>query len=338
MNKLITATVGTLCLTLAGGSQTLAATIAPPFANHYTIDDLGTVPQLPPAYAGLTFKLNDPNTIIIGGAASTSNAGIYTVPVQRGSDNRITGFGIASFLAQANGIAEGGIDASLTYSPQEDVLFYTSYPDNSIGQIKIGSNKPDKQINLATLGIPESTGAIAFVPSGFPGAGRLKITSYTANTFYDTTISPDGKGTYNIAPPSKSIKLDGGLDALTYIKAGNPGFTKDSLLIAEYDSNNVSAYEIDANGDPIPTTRQTFITGINNVLPTTSSTIGAAVDPLTGDLLYSTYFENQPSPAKILAVRGFLHPTSVPEPSTGLFTSLAVVSLGLMFKRKVACN
>ncbi len=280
--------------------------LASSFSSLYSLIDLRSVPRLPPAYGGLTFKAGDANTILIGGLAGTQDAGIYSVKVRRDRDNHIIAFGAASFVAKSPGIGKGGIDAALTYSPKKDVLFYTSYDDNSIGQIKLGSKAPNKQIDLTSLGIAVSTGALTFVPDGFSGAGSLKITSYTTNTFFDTTISPDKSGTYDIARPSRSVKLDGGLDALTYIKAGNPGFSQDSLLIAEYDTNNVSAYAIDANGNPIAATRKTFITGIAFHSPTAlTGTIASTVDPLTGDVLYSTFFENEPSKSKIIAVRGF---------------------------------
>jgi len=235
----------------------------------------------------------DPDTLLIGASAATPSAGIYSVKVQRDQDNTITGFGEVSFLANAPGLkGEGGLDAGLTYSPKGDVLFYTAYPDNSIGQIKPGSTSPDKQIELDKLGVPVSAGSIAFVPQGFAGAGRLKFTSYTANLFYDSTITPDGAGTYNIAAPSNSVKLEGGLDGFVYVKGTNPGFSRDSILIQEYDTYKVAAYAIDDNGDPIASTRQEFMTGLGNPLPTTSASMGATTDPKTGNVLFSAFFEN----------------------------------------------
>lgn len=286
-------------------SQTLPTKIASPFSSYYSLVDLGQIPELPIAYGGLTFKPNDPNTIMIGGLASLSNSAIYSVKVTRNSKKQITGFGTASLVAKSPGIGRGGIDAGLTYTPQGDVLLYTTYEDNTLGQIKSGSTGPDQKLDLNTLGIIPSTGALAFVPTGIPGGNRLKITSYTANLFYDTTIAPDGSGTYKIATPSKSVKLSGGIDSFVYVKAGNRGFSKNSLLMTEYDTNKISAYTLDANGDPIAATRKDFLTGLSTHLPTTPSTLGATVDPLTGDVILSTYFEEIPSKGKILAVRGF---------------------------------
>ncbi len=306
--KLFAAIAGVIfvvLITLGKGQAKISTPkLASYFSSFYSIIDLGTVPKLPPAYGGLTFDPKDANRLLIGGLAGTQKAEIYEVRVKRAPNNHITGFNVASPIAKAPGIGKGGIDASLAYSPQGDVLFYTSYDDNSIGQIKRSSRIPTKQINLTSLGIASSTGALAFVPKGFVGENRLKITSYTTNTLYDTTITPDKAGTYNIVAPSKSIKLSGGLDAMIFVKAGKPGFFKDSLLIAEFDTNNVSAYQLDSKGDPIPSSRQNFIAGISYHSPTSlTGTIGATTDPLTGDFLFSTILENTPTKGRIFAVR-----------------------------------
>ena len=297
LTKISMATVGGAFLALTGIGQaqatTITPTIAPYVSSHYSLVDLGSVPQLPPAYGGLTFMPGDPSTLLIGASAATPDAGIYAVKVLRDSGNTITGFGAVSFLAKAPGkLGSGGLDAGLTYSPKGDVLFYTAYPDNSIGQIKPGSSGPNKQIDLDVFGVPASAGSLAFVPEGFAGAGRLKFTSYTANLFYDTTIIPDGSGTYDIAAPFKSVQLEGGLDGFVYVKGTNPGFSGDSILIQEYDTNKVAAYAIDENGDAIASTRQEFITGLGYQSPTAAASMGATKDPMTGNVLFSAFFEN----------------------------------------------
>lgn len=305
LKKLSMATAGIALMSIALIDKVQAATIAPTFANSYSLTDLGTVPKLPIAYGGMTFKKDDPNTLLIGGSSDLPDAGIYAVKVKRDGNNQITSFGKASLFAKSPGIDGGGIDAGLTYSPSGNVLFYTTYPDNSIGQIKQGSKKPNKQIDLTTLGITSSTGALGFVPEGFAGAGRLKITSYTTNTFYDTTITPDGSGTYNIAPPTRSVSLINGTDAFMYVKGGSPGFAKDSLLMTEYDTNEVSAYQIDDYGNPIAATRQDFITGLGFHSPDALiGVMGSTIDPLTGNFLFSTFFEGLPSLSKIFQASG----------------------------------
>jgi hypothetical protein len=293
------------------------------------VNNLGSVSGLPTPYVGLTFKPGDANTVLVGSGSAQSE--IFSIGVSRDSNNHITGFtGTATFFANAPGMAGGAIDAGLTVGPG-NVLFYSTWPDNTIGQIKPGSTTPNKQIDLTSLGFSASAGGITFVPAGLPGAGRLKITSYDTNTFYDTTIAPDGTGTFNIAPPSKSVVLSGGTDAFSYVAAGNPGFTKASLLMAEIDSGKVAAYEVDGNGDPIATSRQDFLTDINGV-------IGMAVDPLTGDLFLSTYSYGAFNPDgknEIVVVRGFTPAEATPEPLT-LLGAATALGFGAAFKRQLA--
>ncbi|MGA7934704.1 MAG: choice-of-anchor A family protein, partial [Kovacikia sp.] len=200
-----------------------------------------------------------------------------------------------------------GIDAGLTASPDESVLFYTVFPANQIGQIKKGQTSPSKFIDLSTLGI-NGTGAVTFVPTGFTGAGQFKITSYTESKIYTTTITPDGSGTFNIAKPSSFVTLSGGVDTLTYIKGGNPGFAKDTLLVAEYDTSTIAAYDLDpATGDPIVSTRKVFLENAGNPSQApNNSVLSVVTDPLTGDLLISTWSSlDRVGQSQILKVTGF---------------------------------
>ncbi|MGA7934703.1 MAG: choice-of-anchor A family protein, partial [Kovacikia sp.] len=172
-----------------------------------------------------------------------------------------------------------------------------------------GSTKPDKFIDLSTLGI-NGSGSITFVPTGFAGAGHLKITSYLDSRIYDATITPDGKGTFNIVPYSTSyVQLSGGVDSITYIKAGNPGFAKDSLLVAEYDTSTIAAYDLDAAGNPIVSTRKVFLANAGRPPQApNNSVLSAVTDPVTGDLLISTW-DGQ---SKILQVKGYNTPAPNP--------------------------
>ena len=179
------AALGTLALAPAANAQTLGA----PYASNYTFASLGSVPGLPASYGGLTLKANDPNTLLVGGHANASNGGIYAVSVVRDSGNHITGFsGSASLFASAP-----RIDGGLAYGPG-DVLFYTTYSSNTIGEILPGSASADKIVPLSGQ-VASSTGSLAFVPAGFGGAGHLKILSYSSSNQYDATLSPDGAGT-----------------------------------------------------------------------------------------------------------------------------------------------
>jgi hypothetical protein len=147
--KLSTATAGAAFVALGTiyAQPLYAVTLGPDFRPFYLKDNLGSVPGLPTSYGGLTFQ--DNNTLLIGGNANGSDAGIYSIEVKHNSNNHITGFtGSASLLANAPGLGgSGGIDGGLAFGPG-NILFYTSYSDNSISQVELGSNGPDKQTDL----------------------------------------------------------------------------------------------------------------------------------------------------------------------------------------------
>ena len=86
-------------------------------------------------------------------------------------------------------------------------------------------------------------------------------------------------------------------EGFIYVSGRNPGFTNDSLLVSEYQSGAIATYVVDATGDPITTTRRLFVTGL-------SGAEGAAVDPLTGDFLFSTFSGGN----HVVAIRGFAAP------------------------------
>ncbi len=275
-----------------------AQNIEPFYASDYTLTNLGTISGLPTSYGPIVFKIDDPQTILIGGDADNDTAGIYEVAVTRDAEGHITGFsGMAVKIANAPGTATHGIDGGLAYGPDE-VLFYTTYSDNRCGQIKPGSMDPDKLIDLTGLGVASSTGAVGFVPPGFSGAGRIKFSSYTGHEWYDATVAPDGAGTFNIVGLTAQATLpDNGPDGFAYLKSGHPAFAADSIVQAEYDADLVATYEIDGNGDPVAATRRVLADMID------TGPVGCAFDPITGDLLISNYGADN-----VYRIRGFLPP------------------------------
>src|SRR4051812_32549917 len=63
------------CLLFTGASYA-APTLDAAFALNYSITGLGGIAGVPTAYGGLTFK--DANTVLIGGAANSPIAKIYS--------------------------------------------------------------------------------------------------------------------------------------------------------------------------------------------------------------------------------------------------------------------
>jgi len=247
-----------------------AQNVTPEFQADYQLENLGSIDGVATPYGGLIFKAGDANTLYIGGAANSLNATLYAVPLTRNPEGRITGFECAEpvELAAVFGDGSGGIDGGLEYAPG-NVILYTSYSDNSIGQILPGSVEPDRFIDLGDLGVSSSVGTLRIVPQGFPGAGRLKIASYNASTWYDATISQAKDGTFDIVIDSPAIQLTGGPEGIVYVAAGNPGFDSDSVLISQYSSGAVAAYEIDDNGDPIASTSRQFVASLSGAVSLT---------------------------------------------------------------------
>jgi hypothetical protein len=271
----------------------LSQTFGPDFVNDYTLVDLGGPPGVPAPLGGLTFKAGDNNKLLIGGAANSGLGAVHEITVTRDPQGHVNGFsGSATQLATAP-----NIDGGLTYGPG-GVLFFVTYNDNRMGQLKPGSTAPDKFIDLTPLGVCSSTGALYFVPAGFPGAGAMKLASYNCGNWYEGTFAPDGSGTYNLSSVAPKALLTGGPEGMVYIDATNPGFSADSVLVSEYSSGRVSAYQVDASGDPLPATRRDFLLSLNGAE-------GAAIDPLTGDFLFSTFGGGD----RVIVVQGFNAPT-----------------------------
>lgn len=282
-------TLSLLAMTLVLPAAAQAQTISAPFDDNYSVIDLGPPPGVPGFYGGLTVKAGDNGKLLIGGAAATTLGKVYEVSVVRDAAGHITNFtGTGTSVAAA-----ASIDGGLAYGPG-NVLFYTRYPGNQIGEIKPGSATTNKVVNLTPLGGLPSTGGLQFVPAGLPGAGSLKWDSYTAGTFYDAAVTADASGTYNITGATTTATLTGNLEGIAYPNAGAPEFGAAGVLVNDHSGDTVAAYSVDADGNPAPASRRSFITGF-------SEPEGAAVDPLTGDLLFSANGTNN----RVIVVRGF---------------------------------
>jgi hypothetical protein len=306
-----------LALTLAA-KPAAALVIGPDFASTYSIVDLGAVSGLPTNAGGLTF-LNS-NTLLIGGSANQSAGAIYSVPVTRDTDGAITALGAATLYSTAP-----NIDGGLTFGPG-GVLFFTGYPNNTIGQIKPGSTVPDRTTTVTTNGINSSVGSLVFVPPGYNGAGQLKVLSYNASTWETLpySLAADGSGTYDFGTSFGQIQISGGLEGAVYVPMGSPLFTNQSVLVSEYGAGRVVAYETDAQGDPVASTLRVLVGGL-------SGAEGAAIDPVTGDFMFSTFGGGN----KVVRVTGFAAPPPpIPEPGSYAMLGVGLAFLSLVMSRR----
>jgi hypothetical protein len=291
-----------VALYVAPGTPASGQTIQPPYDTVYTLTDLGPVSGLPTPYGGLTFLSTDPNVVVIGGSANNASGALYSIGVVRNGSSQITGFSGSAALFSEGEFNDGGV----VFGPG-GVLFYTRFPNNEVGEVKPGSTINDKIVDLTALGVGSSVGALNFVPSGFPGAGQLKIVSYNTDQWYTAAYSPDGSGTYDITSPVLNTTIQGGPEGFIYVPIGSPVFPSNSMLVSEYGNDVVSTYQIDGGGNPIPATRALFVNGLTGAE-------GAVIDPLTGDFLFSTFGATN----HVIIVRGFaLPPTPGPSVTPG---------------------
>src|SRR4051812_23712161 len=257
------------------------AQIVSPFADHYSCVSLGSAPGVPTPFGGLILKFDDPNTLLIGGDANSSTGRIYQIGVTRAANGHITGFSGAARLypTPSSRIGQSN-DGGVAFGP-ENVLFVTRFPTNQVEQSKPGSANPNKVSNLASLGVVSSVGSLAFVPQGFPGAGRMKVASFPSGDWYDVDFVPDGNGTFTFN--SATLKTNvGEPEGVAFVPPGSPVFLPNSALIAKYSSGKIVTVPLDSNGDPIVAGMRDFLTGLSNA-------DGAAVDPVTGDSLFCTF-------------------------------------------------
>ena len=262
------------------------------------------MPGVPFGWGGLTLKYDDPNTLLMGGHANTPNGRIYQIGVTRDANMHITGFtGAATVYPTPDSTIGENNDGGVVFGP-ENVLFVTRFPNNQLEQSKPGSSDPDKVTNLTPLGIDSSVGSIGFVPSGFPGAGSMKIVS-AGGEWYQCDFVPDGNGTFEVISAFLRATLADAPEGIVFVPPGSPVFPANSVLINNWSTGKIVTAPLDANGDPIVANTQDVIVGFG-------ASEGPAIDPVTGDLLF--WSANQGG--VIFRVSGFeVPPTPGPTPT-----------------------
>lgn len=326
-------------LQVCGSAPASAQTIDPAYASAYGLVALGAPGDITGApYGGFMFASGDPNTLLISQNTDSGSAEIDSIGVIRGGGGHIIGFDSThTFVASAYGSGGSsnpfeGIDGGLAYAPNGTML-YTSYPDNSVGEILPGATTPGTFVSLTSSGVGaagQSVGTLEVVPRGFAGAGQLKIASFDGSTWYASTLSansPSGPSTYSITNvnqiPTATFAPGTGPEGIAYVHGGAPLIANDSVAISEYGTGAVALYQIDANGDPIASTRTALVDNAFDVE-------GAAFDPVTGDLLFTASANGMD---QFYEVNGFM--ATVPAPSSLLtLAACALPTFGLLRRRR----
>lgn len=259
------------------------------------------LPLIPLSYGGLTLNPMNQNELIIGGQAGGSGAAFYAVAVVRDAGSHITGFapGPVRLFATASKLAAAAVFGP-AFQPGSPLFYSIESGSGGVdaGMIKPGSVVTDKTADI----VPDTPGALNFVPPGFSGAGQMKVLSLNGK-FYSVAYAPDTSGTYNLSGAALTASLPpqpvASVQGFVYVRAGAPGFPTNSMLVAEFRTGAIAAYELDAGGNPRVNTRRLFFSGLPN-----SGPAGMFIDPLSGDLLISTRRNNS---SAILRITGFRH-------------------------------
>ena len=314
----------TLALGLVLGGPAAAQTVTAPYATNYSVTELGSVAGVPIRYGGLTFL--DPNTLLVAGRTGGQGGSLYRVGVTRDAGGRIIGFSGAATPYAAAPEINGGVAVG-----PNGVVFYSTGLYGTIGEIKAGSVAPDRQVPWASASFT-GLGTLAVIPTGFANAGQLAVANDDDNSYLRAVLTPDSSGTYDIAtaPGASAVTLSGEPYGLSFVPVGSLGFTMPSILVSEYQTGTLAAYQLDANGDPIAGSRQAFVTGLDGPG-------GGAVDPVTGELLISVHEGGSTIGGdQLVEVSGFAAPRSgvIPEPSTWALLGAGLLATGGVAHRR----
>jgi hypothetical protein len=280
-----------LCALLSSAAQGQIA-IAPEFSTAYSLSNLGSPPGVPANLGGICFLRNNPNVLLIGGAANGQAGTIYSIGVTRDASHHITGYSASAAAYAAGQYNDGG----LAYAPNGTLLF-TQYSGNGLAQVLPSQLGVAPSTDLTALGIAGSVGTLQFIPSGFPNAGSLLVASYGSSRIYTLplTLQPSGYYAFGQATEVTSQQFTpNGPEGLVYVPQGSALLPFPSMLVSEYGLGKVRAYEVGAMGQPLAGTVRDFVTGL-------SGAEGGVLDPLTGDFLFSTYSGTN----TVIVVRGF---------------------------------
>jgi hypothetical protein len=279
--------------------------LAPEFAPLYAAYDLGTVPGVPNPLGGAAVRVSDHDTLLIAGASETASGAIYAIGLERDACGHIIGFvGTAQQVASAP-----YVDANLVWASPE-LLVYSEWPNYAVGQLLGAATTPSRRDDLIAQGMTndggdQGPGGLGFVPPGLPAEDELRMVTWPGGRWYHVATT-DAGGLLAIGAATQTTTLPNEPGGFAYVPAGSPGFTTQSLIVAEWRAANpaadrVAVYDVDGQGDPMPATRREFFTKFPRPW-------GAYFEPVTGDYLFLSWGTGADH---VYVVQGFVPPPEI---------------------------
>ncbi len=233
------------------------------------------------------------------------------MPITRDEGGHITRFAGAGVRVADAPYNDGGIvpDAG-------GLISFGGWPVNTYVQVDLASGTVVQQLDLGQFGVASSAAAVGFIPGGYPGAGGMRIATYSSGQFYDVSFTLRQGGMIKIHSVTEitGSRLPGAPEGWTYVPLGSPNFAVPSMIVAEYGADKVAVYDMDASGNPVIASRRLFIDGLTGAE-------GAAIDPVSGEFIFSTFGEVN----HVVVVSGFARPPSVSVlPAALVFAAAAI--------------
>ncbi len=261
---------------------------------------------IPASLGGLLFSEEDPDTLLVVGAADTPEGALYSIPLLRDGGCHIAGLGAPTKIADipyADGLIRGPGGALFFGLGRLSEPFVSG-----LGRKEAGSLALDEQVDLTSFGLDLPVSGVAIIPDAFQGAGTFVFLTYSddvANNpgrWYSAELANGADGP--LAVTSVTPRADFATPAsIVFLPADNGVLPKQKVLVADHAAYSVVAYDLDANGvpktaqgEPLFTTSMAGLGELGHVHPW-----GMARDPVSGDLLVDLLGDSE----VLVALRGF---------------------------------
>lgn len=290
------------CPALPASPSDGGVVFAAAFASLYAAYELGPPPGVPNPLGGCVILSADRDTLWIAGGSESTGGGLYKIKIRRDACQHIVGFNGVAIKAAATPY----IDANLLEVPGGSIL-YTGWPVFELSQLRVDAGAPLYTLDLRTKGqLGSSAGGLGFVPKALAGGGGLRMVGWPDGQWHALNHARDaGVVSVSSVTAVTGVALPNGPGGFAYVPAGSPGFTNQSVIVAEWSVNQVGVYDVDAQGNPKVATRRDFFTRFPRPW-------GAYFEPETGDFLFLTWFGGSgPVPDSLFVVQGFAKPPEI---------------------------